>query len=59
MKNLWVSFTRGIRIQSAMPASLLLAVLITLMPSAAQAIPLFSRQVGVPCSSCHAGGAFP
>ena len=59
MKN-WVSFARGGLIrQPAMLASLLLAVLLMLMPSAAQAIPLFSRQVSVPCSSCHAGGSFP
>lgn len=51
---------RAIRILSTATAVwLLLASALALVPSDAQAIPLFSRQVGVPCQSCHAGGAFP
>lgn len=38
---------------------LLFTSLLALIPDSARAIPLFTRQVGVPCQSCHAGGAFP
>lgn len=60
MKSSQISSERAIPIrQPAVLLLLLLAALFMLMPSRAQAIPLFTRQVGVPCASCHAGGAFP
>lgn len=51
---------RAIRVlPSAAVAWLLLACMLALIPDGAQAIPLFTSQVGVPRQSCHAGGGFP
>jgi len=38
---------------------LVLAMLASLLPAAANAIPLFNRQTGQNCVACHAGGQFP
>src|ERR1700741_5269972 len=37
----------------------LLALAMLLLPEGARAIPLFNRQTGQNCVSCHAGGQFP
>ena len=36
-----------------------IALLMTLMPFEAQALPAFARQTGQNCVACHAGGQFP
>ncbi|MEO7326692.1 MAG: hypothetical protein ABIW82_17870 [Dokdonella sp.] len=40
-------------------AAVLLALLATLWPSLAAALPAFNRQTGQNCQACHAGGQFP
>jgi hypothetical protein len=39
--------------------SILATVLISSLPQAAMALPLFARQTGQNCMACHAGGQFP
>ncbi len=39
--------------------SIAYTILLSLLPSPAQALPVFARQTGQNCVSCHAGGQFP
>ncbi len=46
-------------IQNLVAGSIFLAVLLTLIPSSASAVPLYARQTGQNCISCHLGGMYP
>ena len=45
--------------RTVMRMAALIAVLATLWPACAAALPAFNRQTGQNCQACHAGGQFP